>query len=257
MLSSAAQGFVVPQSQQHTSMLFKAAKGFGAKEPSVSKKKKAVSPPPTTTSADISTSSEVPNPFTPAPENDLSQGKAALERLRRERAEKRNAELRKVKEVQDVDAMLRESPEAAVIPEKVAQRMGKRLLPFVGVPLIGGMGLFVGFWYMATYQDMEFQPALVAASTIGLLAIGLVGITYSIMSASWDEDREGSFLGTDEFSKNVDNIKEGLSRSRENAFLRDRMNDFTPEEIANVDAKDSMKEKRQKSFSEKFGDELD
>ena len=36
------------------------------------------------------------------------------------------------------------------------------------------------------------------------------------MSASWDEDREGSFLGTDEFSKNVDNIKEGLSRSREN-----------------------------------------
>ena len=77
------------------------------------------------------------------------------------------------------------------------------------------------------------------------------------MSASWDEDRDGSFLGTDEFSKNVDNIKEGLSRSRENAFLRDRMNDFTPEEIANVDAKDSMKENRQKSFSEKFGDELD
>jgi len=70
--------------------------------------------------------------------------------------------------------MLRESPEAAVIPEKVAQRMGKRMLPFVGIPLFGAMGSFVGFWYFATYRDQEFQPALVAAVSIGLLAMGLV-----------------------------------------------------------------------------------
>lgn len=43
------------------------------------------------------------------------------------------------------------------------------------------------------------------------------------MSASWDENREGDLLGTDEFAKNVDNIKEGLSRSRANALLRDRI----------------------------------
>jgi Photosynthesis affected mutant 68 len=49
------------------------------------------------------------------------------------------------------------------------------------------------------------------------------GITYSIMSASWDDDREGSLLGTEEFSQNVENIKTGLSRSRENAILRDKM----------------------------------
>lgn len=49
------------------------------------------------------------------------------------------------------------------------------------------------------------------------------GITYSVMSASWDENREGDLLGTDEFAKNVDNIKEGLSRSRANALLRDRI----------------------------------
>ena len=77
------------------------------------------------------------------------------------------------------------------------------------------------------------------------------------MSASWDEDREGSFLGTDEFSKNVDNIKTGLSRSRENARLRDKMYDYTAEEIANVDKQDAAKEKRTQSFSEKFDDQLD
>ena len=77
------------------------------------------------------------------------------------------------------------------------------------------------------------------------------------MSASWDPDREGSFLGFDEFSKNVENIKTGLSRSRENARLRDKMDDFTAAEIADLDRKESAKERRQQSFGEKIGEELD
>lgn len=177
--------------------------------------------------------------------------------MRRERAEQRNAELRKVKEVQEVDALLRETPEAAVIPEKVAQRMGKRMLPFVGIPIFGTMGSFVGFWYMATYRDMEYQPALVAATSIALLVVGLLGITYSIMSSSWDPDREGSFLGTEEFATNLENIKTGLSRSRENARLREKASDFTASEWANLDKKEAGKEKRVQSFSDKFGDEME
>jgi hypothetical protein len=82
-------------------------------------------------------------------EGDTSRGKIALEQMRRVKAEERNAELQKIKNVQDVDQLVRETGgEAAVIPEKVAQRMGKRMLPFVGIPLFGGVGAFVGFWYM-------------------------------------------------------------------------------------------------------------
>ena len=77
------------------------------------------------------------------------------------------------------------------------------------------------------------------------------------MSASWDPDREGSFLGTDEFSKNLENIRTGLSRSRENARLRDRMNEFSPDELEALERKEAAKEKRQQSFGDKFGDELD
>ena len=51
------------------------------------------------------------------------------------------------------------------------------------------------------------------------------------MSASWDDDREGSGLGLDEFQKNVDSLKEGLSRSKENALLRERMAGLSEEEI--------------------------
>lgn len=104
----------------------------------------------------------------------MNEGQKALEALRRERAEQRDAELRKVKEIKSVDEYLTRTPNAAVIPEKVAARMGKRMLPFVGLPLIGGMGSFVAFWYLATYRDMEFQPSMVAFTTIAILALGLV-----------------------------------------------------------------------------------
>jgi Photosynthesis affected mutant 68 len=77
------------------------------------------------------------------------------------------------------------------------------------------------------------------------------------MSASWDPDREGSLLGTEEFSRNIDNIKTGLSRSRENSILRDRASEFSAAEYASLERRDSAKEKRQQSFGEKFGEELE
>mmetsp|Transcript_611 Transcript_611/g.1134 ORF Transcript_611/g.1134 Transcript_611/m.1134 type:complete len:299 (-) Transcript_611:152-1048(-) len=248
-----------------------AKKGFGSSPtPQQPKKaKKSSQPPPASpaqptpkednsTASSTTTTTTTTNPFEYS-EPDISMGKVALDRLRRERAEARNQELQKLKEVQQVDQLIRESPEAAVIPEKVAQRMGKRMLPFVGIPLIGSMASFVGFWYMATYRDMEFQPALVATTSIVLLAVGLVGITYSIMSASWDPDREGSFFGTEEFSQNIDNIKTGLARSRENAILRDKMETgvISQEELEKAMAKETKKEKKTASFNEKMGDEMD
>jgi hypothetical protein len=167
-----------------------AKKGFGSTPPPSPKKSKPESATTRTTTSDASPVS----PSSPSmtfedselaemgellleqqpPTPNLSQGKAALDKLRRERAEQRNEEIRKMREVQQVDEMLRESPEAAAIPEKVAQRMGRRMLPFVGIPLFGAMGSFVGFWYMATYRDMEFQPVLVATTSLVLLAVGLV-----------------------------------------------------------------------------------
>lgn len=99
-------------------------------------------------------------------------GQRALTEMRRQRAEEKDAELRKVRDLFQADEQLSEAP--AVIPERVAQRMGARMLPLVGLPLFGGMGVFVAFWYLATYKNVEFPPALVAGSTIGILFIGLL-----------------------------------------------------------------------------------
>jgi hypothetical protein len=78
------------------------------------------------------------------------------------------------------------------------------------------------------------------------------------MSASWDPDREGSLLGTDEFTQNVENIKSGLSRSRENAVLREKMatSSYTEEELDGTSSS-SRTSKKGLSFQEKLGEELD
>jgi len=89
----------------------------------------------------------------------------------------------------------------------------------------------------------------------------LQGITYSVMSASWDPDREGDILGGEEFSRNLDSIKGGLSRSRENAILRDKMSELTGEEldkaIQELNRKEAAESKRAQSLSNKLQDELD
>eukprot|EP00532_Pseudo-nitzschia_australis_P001788 CAMPEP_0168184960 /NCGR_PEP_ID=MMETSP0139_2-20121125/13556_1 /TAXON_ID=44445 /ORGANISM="Pseudo-nitzschia australis, Strain 10249 10 AB" /LENGTH=243 /DNA_ID=CAMNT_0008106693 /DNA_START=289 /DNA_END=1020 /DNA_ORIENTATION=- len=239
----------------------KKGKGFGTTPPPPPPPKKKKSPPNTQATQQKQqpkvVEEEEYNPFddrrkTPV---DTSRGKVALEQMRRENAEKRNAELQKMQQVQQQDQLVRETGgEAAVIPEKVAQRMGKRMLPFVGVPLFGSMGAFVGFWYMATYRDMEFEPVLVAGTTIAFLAIGLVGITYSMMSASWDPEREGSVLGTDEFSRNIDNIKGGLGRSRDNAQIREQM--MFEDNIA-LQKQAKKKKPAPSSLTEKMGDEFE
>jgi len=81
-----------------------------------------------------------------------------------------------------------------------------------------------------------------------------------MMSASWDPEREGSILGTDEFSRNIDNIKGGLSRSRENAQIREQImieknkaQPFKPETFKPSKPKKSTPT----SLSEKLGDEFD
>ena len=83
------------------------------------------------------------------------------------------------------------------------------------------------------------------------------GITYSIISASWDEDREGSFLGTDEFKKNIGSIQDGLSRSKDNLLLREKMAGLGESEIESAISDMDRRDKKGQSFQSKMGDELD
>lgn len=163
-----------PPSDISLSMASNDGKGFGKNVNKPSAKKNVVNE--STEISNPTTNTDTPTTSTTnrAESSVKTAGADALARLRRQQAEQKDEELRAIREMKAMEKYVSDEPDAAVIPEQVAQRMGKRMLPFVGIPLFGVMGTFVLFWYMATYRNMEFQPALVAFSTIGVLGVSLL-----------------------------------------------------------------------------------
>jgi len=211
------------------------AKGFGKKKPKPERKLsaedlEALSPkgrPGSALSSDEGTASasrlgegEEAGSFP-----DVSpSAREALEQMRMRRDEAALAVEAKREERKEVQEVLKENPTAGVIPDKVAQRMLFRMLPLAGVPIFGGIALFVYFYLSATKGDVEFQPTVVAYATTAPWLLGLAGLTFGILSSSWDEDREGSFLGFDEVQLNLGRVLDGLRRASDNADLRDMDN---------------------------------
>lgn len=124
--------------------------------------------------------------------------------------QKREAELDEYEEGRAMIAKY--GPKVAVMPEKVAQRAAKRGM-VIGGSFYGTMiAVFaVGILLFKT-QEIIIPPTLMAFVTLALLALAIGGSSYGMMSASWDEDREGSLLGTEEFGENVKSIGEGFRR---------------------------------------------
>lgn len=91
---------------------------------------------------------------------------------------------------------------ATAIPEVVSDRMLRRMLAFSGIPTgVGILSFFVSY-YLVVNQVVELPSYFVLLVTLGCFGLGVVGLTYGVLSASWDEDRPGTRLGLDEFRLN-------------------------------------------------------
>lgn len=80
--------------------------------------------------------------------------------------------------------------------------MAKRMVVFCGIPTLLGLAtLPLSYWIIA--QDLMDLPN-VAVILVSLLFLGLsvLGLSYGVLSASWDEDQPGSWLGISEFQLN-------------------------------------------------------
>jgi len=91
---------------------------------------------------------------------------------------------------------------ATAIPEVVSQRMLRRMLAFSGVPTFLGVATFFGSYALIVKGNVDLPPYAILLSTLGCFGLGVVGLTYGVLSASWDEDRPGDWLGLDEFKVN-------------------------------------------------------
>ena len=106
--------------------------------------------------------------------------------------------------------------EETEIPKVVSQRMIRRVAIFCGVPTALGICTLVASYLLLIYAKVELPPLAVLLVNLGLFGLGVLGITYGVLSASWDEDRPGGLLGLSEFSTNFGRMLQGWRESRQN-----------------------------------------
>ena len=88
------------------------------------------------------------------------------------------------------------------IPKTVSKRMVRRMALFSGIPTAMGIGSFFAFYWVVSQAWFEVPTSAVLLVSMGLFGLGVLGLSYGILSASWDEHRLGGLWGWDEFKVN-------------------------------------------------------
>ena len=101
------------------------------------------------------------------------------------------------------------------IPKYVADRMAKRIFFTAGIPTLLGMSVFVVSYIIVTRKIAEIPPSSTIAISALFFILGLGGLSYGILSASWDIT-PGSFLGLENISLNIQRAKAAFKPASQN-----------------------------------------
>ena len=99
------------------------------------------------------------------------------------------------------------------IPSYVANRMARRIAFTTGIPTLCGMGVFIGSYFLISKGIADISPTLTLVSSAICFLIGLLGLSYGILSASWDFN-PGSFLGFENIKPNINRMKDAFKTSQ-------------------------------------------
>lgn len=105
----------------------------------------------------------------------------------------------------------------SAIPEEVSKRMVRRMGLMAGIPTGLGIASFFIFYWVLTQGWFELPPAAVLLVTMGLFGLGVVGLSYGILSASWDEGHVGGLIGWEEFKLNSGRLWHSWRAARQEA----------------------------------------
>lgn len=89
------------------------------------------------------------------------------------------------------------------IPDVVSKRMVRRMALFCGIPSLLGMSTFVTSYFLVSRDIVELPNVVVVLVSMGFFGLGVLGLSYGVLSASWEEDAVGSALGITEFGINL------------------------------------------------------
>jgi Photosynthesis affected mutant 68 len=95
------------------------------------------------------------------------------------------------------------SAESMTVPEVVSKRMVRRMALLCGVPSVLGIATFFVSYFLVTQAGVKLPNVAVVLVSMGFFGLGVLGLSYGVLSASWDEDVPGTKLGWQEFTINL------------------------------------------------------
>ncbi len=101
------------------------------------------------------------------------------------------------------------------IPKYVADRMARRIFFTAGIPTILGMSVFVVSYIIVTRNIAEIPPSSTIAISALFFLLGLAGLSFGILSASWDKE-PGSFFGIENIPMNIQRAKAAFRPATQN-----------------------------------------
>ena len=101
------------------------------------------------------------------------------------------------------------------IPKYVADRMARRIFFTAGIPTILGMSVFVVSYIIVTRNIAEIPPSSTIAISALFFLLGLAGLSFGILSASWDKE-PGSFFGIENIPMNIQRAKAAFKPATQN-----------------------------------------
>ncbi|NJK54065.1 MAG: DUF3464 family protein, partial [Leptolyngbyaceae cyanobacterium SU_3_3] len=115
----------------------------------------------------------------------------------------------------------RSSPDQTAIPKVVSDRHGPADGYFCGIPTVLGISTFIVSYFLVTKGWFKLPNVAVVLVSMGFLGLGVIGLTYGILSASWDEERVGSWFGYEEFSVNFGRMRGAWKEAKEKKTIGD------------------------------------
>ena len=101
------------------------------------------------------------------------------------------------------------------IPKYVADRMARRIFFTAGIPTIMGMSVFIVSYIIVTRNIAEIPPSSTIAVSALFFLLGLAGLSFGILSASWDKE-PGSFFGIENIPMNIERAKAAFKPATQN-----------------------------------------
>ncbi|CAG9465912.1 unnamed protein product [Pedinophyceae sp. YPF-701] len=89
------------------------------------------------------------------------------------------------------------------LPQVVGDRMLKRIVACTGLPILVSLTVYPLFYYLKVVKDIDVPTWAVYITSSLTWGGALLGISYGVLSASWDPAREGTTLGWVEFQANL------------------------------------------------------